>query len=100
MEKSPWPSHLAGLRSADWLCACAVLLLVLSYRDLDSVTRQLVLAGEELNVTGNCRQDILIFNRVPKVGSVTINNLVGLLRERNNFAAFTSLERMPVNVSH
>ena len=85
-----------GLRVSDWLCALSLLFLVASYRDLSSVTDQLSLAGVELNVSGNCREDILIFNRVPKVGSVTVNNLVGLLRERNGFVAFTSIARMPV----
>ena len=52
-----------------------------------------------LNITPNCQQDILIFNRVPKVGSQTINQLIGELRARNNFTGFTSLEGMPENLN-
>lgn len=32
----------------------------------------------ELNITGRADQGCLIFNRVPKVGSQTINNLIGI----------------------
>ncbi len=49
----------------------------------------------ELNVTSQCNQEVLIFNRVPKVGSQTMNHLIADLRARNNFTGFTSMDGMP-----
>lgn len=74
----------------------AVLLPAAAYRGYAGAREELEAARAELNVTARSNQDILIFNRVPKVGSNSINNLVGHLRERNDFRAFTSLEYMPV----
>ena len=97
MDKSP------GLRWPDLLCAVSVLLLLLSLRARDDALRRLEEARRSVNITTGgggdprlVRQDVLVFNRVPKVGSVTVMNLVGLLRERNGFDAFTSLDGMPV----
>ena len=98
MDKPP------GLRWPDLLCAVSVLLLLLSLRARDDALRRLEEARRSVNATGGgggggarlVRQDVLVFNRVPKVGSVTVMNLVGLLRERNGFDAFTSLDGMPV----
>ena len=39
----------------------------------------------QLNNTRNARQDILFFNRVPKVGSQTFMELLRLLSIRNDF---------------
>ena len=47
------------------------------------------------STSARCDPDLLIFNRVPKVGSQTIQNLIGILRVRNGFDAFTSIEDMP-----
>ena len=61
------------------------------YRVVDELNR----ATAHLNSTATrCDPDLLIFNRVPKVGSQTIQNLIGILRERNGFDAFTSIEDM------
>ena len=38
-----------------------------------------------LNTTGRVARDQLMFNRVPKVGSTSINHLLELLAERNGF---------------
>lgn len=38
-----------------------------------------------LNTTGRVVRDQLMFNRVPKVGSTSINHLLGLLATRNGF---------------
>ncbi len=83
---------------SDLVSALAVVCLLVCYRDYDRAVRDLLDARQELNVTKNCRGDILVFNRVPKVGSVTMKYLVGVLREQNDFKAFSSLDMMPVQV--
>ncbi len=75
------------------LCAVVALLFALEW---DNLNRQLVEELSAMNVTtAAANQDILIFNRVTKVGSETIRGLLGALRQRNNFTAFTSLDGMP-----
>ena len=60
------------------------------------VAEELKQATARLNSTAeNCDPDLLLFNRVPKVGSQTILNLIGILKERNGFDALTSIEGMP-----
>ena len=43
----------------------------------------------DLNNTGRAEdQDLLVFNRVPKVGSQTMHKLIGRLGKRNNFTSY------------
>ena len=43
----------------------------------------------DLNNTGRAEdQDLLVFNRVPKVGSQTMHNLINRLSKRNNFTSY------------
>ena len=59
------------------------------------VTDELNQAAAHLNSSAfRCDPDLLLFNRVPKVGSQTIQNLIGILRGKNGFDAFTSIEDM------
>ena len=83
---SAWPAiHLASA-----LC------LSISIGHYYNVRRNVAEVKQSLNITGNGDPDLLIFNRVPKVGSTTIMSLVGELRSRNNFSAYTSLDNMPL----
>ena len=60
------------------------------------VAEELKHATARLNSTAeNCDPELLIFNRVPKVGSQTILNIIGILTERNGYDALTSIEGMP-----
>ena len=61
-----------------------VLRCELSSLELDMLSSRLV-----LNNTGRAEdQDLLVFNRVPKVGSQTMHNLISRLGLRNNFTSY------------
>ncbi len=63
-----------------------------------SVLNHIRSARHEFNSTSErCESDLLVFNRVPKVGSQTILNLIGALRRKNNFKAFTAIDSMSVS---
>ncbi|TRY79746.1 hypothetical protein TCAL_01963, partial [Tigriopus californicus] len=81
---------LTNIISATCLAFCAYY-----YSQAVTVRQALSRVGHELNITGRGNPDMLIFNRVPKVGSQTIMNLIGYLRAANDFDAFTSLDNMP-----
>ena len=54
-----------------------------------------------LNLTDQLRVDhnenILIFSRVPKTASLTINAILERLMKQNNFNAFSKIDGMPKN---
>ena len=56
-----------------------------------------------LNLTEKFRndhnEDILVFARVPKTASLTINALLDLLKDKNNFIAFSIIDGMPSDIS-
>lgn len=83
--------NLANIVSATCLAFCAYY-----FNQVLSVRQALTRVRHELNITEQGNPDILIFNRVPKVGSQTIMNLIGYLRAANDFDAFTSLDNMPL----
>ena len=57
--------------------------------ELTALEESLEAVRSELNNTGRApNQELLIFNRVPKVGSQTILTLLNKLSWRNNFTAY------------
>ena len=72
-----------------------VLLLALAYYNYHSVNQALRTKCAEINTTARANQDILIFNRVPKVGSQTLTHLIAGLTKTNGFNPFTSVTGMP-----
>ena len=52
---------------------------------------------KRLNITDKNADDIIIFTRVPKTGSLAINTLLERLRDIHNFTAYASIEGMPAH---
>ena len=91
--QSPGSSSNLKMALTKLLVAMALLIAIIAhwYRVIGELDKEMA----HLNSTsGRCDPDLLIFNRVPKVGSQTIQNLIGILRVRNGFNAFTSIEDM------
>ena len=47
-----------------------------------------------LNNTLHAESQIVIFNRVPKVGSIMFMNLMHMLGERNNFSGYKDYQQL------
>ena len=79
------PNGESSKIKTEYLWIVTLIFSVLSVFNWQSANQTLKELKSKLNVTGSCNENILIFNRVPKVGSQTVNHLIGALREINNF---------------
>ena len=63
------------------------------------ILRQLEMYRHSFNLTRKFQvdhnEDILIFARVPKTASLTINAMLERLTDKNNFTAFSKIDGMP-----
>ena len=66
-----------------------------------NIQSQLENCRHSLNLTDqlqmNHNENILIFSRVPKTASLTINAILERLMEQNNFIGFSKIDGMPKN---
>ena len=67
---------------------CVAFILSYSYHGYVSVWQDLEAEADALNNTKNADCQQLFFNRVPKVGSQSLMNLVNEMSVRNNFTAY------------
>ena len=49
---------------------------------------------KRLNITDKNADEVIIFTRVPKTGSLAINSLLEKLRDIHNFTAYSAIEGM------
>ena len=81
--------------------AVAVIIPLIAVQINLNIQSQLEKCRHSLNLTDQLRLDhnenILIFTRVPKTASLTINAILERLMKQNNFIGFSKIDGMPKN---
>ena len=81
--------------------AVAVIIPLIAVQINLNIHSQIEKRRHSLNLTDQLQLDhnenILIFTRVPKTASLTINAILERLMKQNNFNAFSKIDGMPMN---
>ncbi len=88
------------LKTADWLALAAVLLASWTLRDYLAARREAAADLLALNNTATSLPDVLVFNRVPKVGSQTLWTLLDRLAGGNGFVSCSDSPEAKKNRGH
>ena len=84
--------------------AVAVIIPLIAVQINLNIQSQLEKCRHSLNLTDQLRLDhnenILIFTRVPKTASLTINAILERLMKQNNFIAFSKIDGMPTDAGN
>lgn len=94
------------INSKQWLVSSVTLLVPLIMLQIrQNIQSELELTKQGLNLTRkfineNHDENIVVFTRVPKTGSLALNLMIEKLRELNNYTAFRTLDGMPTNAGN